>query len=291
MGLLTFVGRVVLVVLNIIFKLVSLTLIIAGFIVRFAHDWLKPKVQPVLGKISEAVKATYGTELDTDKFEMGSLVSTLCYVSIALGIALLAVSFIGCCGACCNFTTLMLVYAIVLIALLIGQAVAVVLTFATPDVIKKQMRSALSETMHDYDGIQGTTLAALGWNWAQQDFDCCGADSYKDFEEAASPYKDKDVHDNAPINGDMGDVVAPIACCKKLPTSAAARDSCAGKSGSLTDSESNWKYGCVDAIWERIMNSSTYFYLATVFCFVAQVVLIIFACLGYKNRGVTGGLV
>ena len=31
------------------------------------------------------------------------------------------------------------------------------------------MKSTLKETMKDYDGIKGTSVSALGWNWLQQE--------------------------------------------------------------------------------------------------------------------------
>lgn len=294
MGALTFAGRIILVVLNIVFIMASLALIIAGFVIRWAYSAIKPQVQEILKKIEDTAKTVYSdTNFNTDKFELGSLVSTLCYVCIAIGIVLLAISFIGCCGACCNLTTLMLIYAIILIAILACQVAAVIIAFAKPEVVKHQIKTNLKKTMSDYDGIKGTTISALGWNWAQQEFDCCGAESYKDFEDNSSPYKNAGINDNAPISATNGDVYAPVACCKTLPTTSAERTSCAGNGATPpSDTLSNYNTGCVDALWTKIMDrSSKYFYIAIAFCFAAQVVLIIFACLGYKNRGVTGGLV
>lgn len=52
---------------------------------------------------------TGDTGFNTDNFELGSLVGTICYIMIALGVVLLAISFVGCFGACCNLTTVILV--------------------------------------------------------------------------------------------------------------------------------------------------------------------------------------
>lgn len=293
MGLLTFAGRIVLVVVNIVFILVSLTLIIAGFIIRFAHEWLKPRLDSVLNKIESTVQEGYGdAEFSTDKFEFGSLVSTLCYIMIAAGVVLLAISFLGCCGACCSFTTVMLVYSIILIVILLAQVAAIILVFAKPDVVKDRMKSTLQDTMKDYDGIKGTSVSALGWNWVQQEFDCCGAEGYADFESKGSPYKDSGINDNAAMSGTTGDVRAPVACCKTLPTSDADRGTCAGDGGLPTEANSNLNKGCVDKVWSRVVEDNTLMFGIVVgICFLIQIVLIIFACLVFKNRGVTGGLI
>lgn len=71
-------------------------------------------------------------------------------------------------------------------------------------------------------------------------YHCCGAESYYDFESKGSPYKDANVNDNAAISGINGDVYAPVACCKTLPTSAAERDTCAGNGGMPSETDSNF---------------------------------------------------
>ena len=53
-------------------------------------------------------------------------------------------------------------------------------------------------------------------------FQCCGSKGYADFTD---DYKTKDG-----VN-----VLTPIACCKVLPTTTAARDACAGNSISSSD--------------------------------------------------------
>ncbi|XP_045209623.2 CD63 antigen-like [Mercenaria mercenaria] len=293
MGLLTFAGRIVLVVINIVFIIVSLTLIVAGFVIRFAHEWLKPSLDTVLNKIESTVKTAYGdASFSTDKFEFGSLVSTLCYIMIAAGVVLLAISFLGCCGACCSFTTIMLVYSIILIVILLAQVAVIILVFAKPVVIKDQMKSTLKDTMKDYDGIKGTSVSALGWNWVQQEFDCCGASNYMDFEQKGSPYKNTAVNDNAAMGGTDGNVGAPVACCKTLPSSDGERTTCAGNGAAPSETNSNLNKGCVDKVWTRVVEDNTlYFAIVVGVCFAIQIVLIIFACLVFKNRGIAGGLV
>ena len=48
-------------------------------------------------------------DIDLDNFDLGPMVSDLCTVIIVVGVALLVLAFVGCCGACCNSTTVMLV--------------------------------------------------------------------------------------------------------------------------------------------------------------------------------------
>lgn len=293
MGVLTFAGRIVLVVINIVFILLSLALIVAGFVIRFAHDWLRPKVSSVLEEIESKVQSAYGnSNFSMDDFEFGSLVGTLCYVMIAVGVVLLAIAFLGCFGACCSFTTIMLVYTIILVALLVGQVVLVILVFGAPDTIKVRIKESLEDTMGDYDGIQGTSVSAMGWNWMQQEYKCCGADDYQGFQNKGSTYKASNANDNAAIGGSNGNVEAPVACCKTLPSTAAERDTCAGNGAAPSETDSNLNTGCVDKVWEAVVEDNTvYFGLAVGFCFAFQIVLIFFAILVYKNRGVTGGLV
>ncbi|XP_060596324.1 tetraspanin-9-like [Ruditapes philippinarum] len=286
MGLLTFAGRIVLVVLNIIFILLSLTLVIGGFILRFAHETLRPIVKDVLDKINDASDDVYSTNINTDAFELGSVVSDIATVMIVLGLALLVLSFVGCCGACCNFTTIMLVYSIILIVILSAQVITIIICFGFPDEIKKRIRPAMRDSLDEYQGLRGSTINSLGWNWAMQEFSCCGPEDYTDFIGRGT-WKTAD--------GDGPNVITPTACCKTLPENSAGVATCAGN-GTKTISDiaalNNYNKGCVDAVWKRVVEDNDDYYLTVVaICFAAQIALIIFACLVYKDRGISGGLV
>ncbi|XP_053372516.1 tetraspanin-9-like [Mercenaria mercenaria] len=286
MGLLTFAGRIVLVVLNIIFILVSLALIIGGFILRFAHEWIRPTIKTVLDSISSAADKIYSTNIDTDKFELGSVVSDIATVMIVLGLVLLGLSFVGCCGACCNFSTIMLVYAIILIVILLAQVIVIIIAFAFPNEIKKRIRPVMKDSLDEYQGLKGSTVNSLAWNWAMQEFQCCGPDMYTDFNGKGS-WKS--------AAGDGVDVITPTACCKTLPSDTAGVANCAGdntKQIANITSMSNYDKSCIDAVWTRVVEDQTsYYYTVVGFCLLAQIVLIIFACLVYKDRGISGGLV
>ena len=47
-------------------------------------------------------------DFSTENFELGRLVNDIAVALIILGLVFLALSFVGCCGSCCNFTSIML---------------------------------------------------------------------------------------------------------------------------------------------------------------------------------------
>jgi len=54
------------------------------------------------------VIVTADVTFNLDVLDYGALLNDLALAMILSGIVLLAVSFLGCCSACCNFTTLAL---------------------------------------------------------------------------------------------------------------------------------------------------------------------------------------
>ncbi|KAL4229333.1 cd63 antigen [Mactra antiquata] len=287
MGLLTFAGRLVLVVVNIIFLLAALALVIGGFILRFASDVID--VEEILSQLNSASSSLFGEEVDTSNLDLGIMISALAIAMIVVGVFLLAISFIGCCSACYNFTTLMLVYAIILIVLLVAQLAVVILIYAVPNQFKDMIKTTSKETLVDYEGLRGTSTTSLGWNWVSRQYKCCGAENYHDFENKGNWKGNTGKPDGS-------DVVTPIVCCKNMPTDNAQKENCAGKDGVKGESDispnSNLNKGCVEEAWRVIVTESDAIFV-TVFavCVLAQIVLIFFAILGYKNRGVAGGLV
>ncbi|KAL4229332.1 hypothetical protein ACF0H5_012373 [Mactra antiquata] len=108
MGSLTFAGRVVLVVVNIIFLLAALALVICGFILRFAPGVID--VEDALSQLSSSSSSLFGEDVDTSNLDLGVMISAVAIAMIVIGVLFSALSFIGFFSACCNFTTLMLVY-------------------------------------------------------------------------------------------------------------------------------------------------------------------------------------
>lgn len=70
-------------------------------------------------------------------------------------------------------------------------------------------------------------------------YECCGAENYKDFEKKGSTFKNANANDNAAIGGSNGNVESPVACCKNLPTTAGDRSTCAGNGSPPSDTDSN----------------------------------------------------
>ncbi|XP_052803632.1 tetraspanin-1-like [Mya arenaria] len=293
MGLLTFAGRIILVVLNIFFLIAALALIVVGFIIKFANQYVQPLVQDALTLIESKTKTLYDSSYSLGNFEYTEVLNDLAIAMIVAGVVLGAVALVGCIGACCNLTTLALVYAIVLIAIFLAQVTLIILVYAVPGkVLKKYINEQLVTTLDGYQGLKATDTKSIGWNYAMQQFDCCGANDYTDFTSRTT-WKAYDE-----TNG-ITDLITPVACCKTLPEDSTAAAKCAGKnsdtnydSTSEIQSESNLFTGCTDGIWDSVINeNNARFIPVIVVVLICQLVLIIFAILIFKNRGITGGLV
>ncbi|XP_052803810.1 CD63 antigen-like [Mya arenaria] len=293
MGVLTIAGRIVLVVLNIILIIVSLLLIVFGFILKFGNEIVRPYIKETLESIENAAKNVYSdSDFNTEAFDIGAMLSDLTVVMIVVGVALLAFSFVGCCSACCNISTLALVYAIVLIVLLLAQVILVILVYAAPGLLKDNLNKGLDKTFDKYEGLKSKTTTSVGWNWAMQYYDCCGGRSYKDFENKGT-WKVNDA------TGQSFVLLTPVACCKALPGDGAGIDDCAGDTDNAAfdtiaeiSANSNAEKGCTEAIFKKVITDNNVGFLTVIGIFFAcQIALIIFAMLIFKDRGITGGLV
>ncbi|KAH3700276.1 tetraspanin-1-like [Dreissena polymorpha] len=288
MGLLTFVGRIVLTVLNTIFIMIALALVVCGFLLRFAHNLVKDKIQGVLDQLTKSVKDLSGVDLNTDNFELGTVVQAIAIAMIVVGVVVGAIAIVGYCSACCNISTLALVYAIVLIAILLVQVAGAVLVFARPELLKNYMTTGLKVSLKKYGGLEGTETETLVWNFAMQQFDCCGAGAYTDFNDNTAWKTSKEAN-----------VLTPIACCKSLPSTDAEVKECAGDSTDTSydavgeiAAKSNYNNNCVDRVWEKLVTLQQEKYWSAIgICWACQLAMIIFAILIFKDRGIKGGLV
>ncbi|KAH3700277.1 CD63 antigen-like [Dreissena polymorpha] len=287
MGLITFVGRVVLVVLNIIFLTVALALVVGGFILRFGHKIFQGTVDDILKQLESAANNVYGSGVSTDAFELGTAVSGLAVTMIIVGFVLLAFSFAGCCGACYNIKSLALMYAVVLGILLLIQVILIIFVFGGPDVLKKGLSKGLKASMNQYSGLKGTDTTTIVWNFAMRQFKCCGADGYADFADKGT-WKTNDMT----LSSGTVNVLTPVACCKELPAGLSDTKKCAGDSTDVAydnideiKDASNYDKGCVDAIWEKVVTLQTDKYGPVIaICWLCQIAMILFAVLVYKDK-------
>ncbi|KAK3587691.1 hypothetical protein CHS0354_042476, partial [Potamilus streckersoni] len=176
------------------------------------------------------------------------------------GIVLVALTIFGCCGGCYKVKCMLFLYGIILLVLLVAQIIVIGLLYGKNDIIKQPLKDGLK----DYKGLSGTDLLSVGWNIVMIQFQCCGVDSYKDFNDGNGWKNIK--------YGTLGafSLDSPIACCKTLPpTSASDLNDCAKKIP-IDETKSNGNTGCFKVIWDMSLGNISLSVSILVACGVFQ---------------------
>lgn len=122
--------------------------------------------------------------------------SLLPMVIIAVGAFLFLVAFVGCCGACKENYCLMITFAIFLSLIMLVEVAAAIAGYVFRDKVMLEFNKDFRQQMQNYRRDNRTTLAL---DKMQEDFKCCGAANYTDWESVPTVPKGQ-VPDSCCIN-------------------------------------------------------------------------------------------
>ncbi|WAR05008.1 TSN1-like protein [Mya arenaria] len=203
--------------------------------------------------------------VNVQDIDIGQVMINISIGLILGGLVLLGLSFLGCCGACCRFEFILYVYAVIIGVCLIGESVGVGLLYGKPSLVKDEARSSLSI----YKGLASDDVYSLAWNIVMIQFQCCGVDSYRDFNVSKS-WNRNPVPNDASLT-----LETPVACCKTLPSGTSQSEfQCALQYSSAT---SNGDQGCFDSIWKESLGNTAIAVPVLVVLAVIQILFIISA--------------
>jgi len=99
---------------------------------------------------------------------------------IIVGCVIFAVAFVGCCGAANESPCLIYTYAVLVTLILILQVGAAIAAYALKSDLRDEIKSKMEAGMTNYGkaGYEGVTNT---WDVIQDDLDCCGVNSYVDW--------------------------------------------------------------------------------------------------------------
>ncbi|XP_053408746.1 tetraspanin-18-like [Mercenaria mercenaria] len=267
-------ARLLLVLINIVFLLIGLAITVCGFILRYAKALYEPFLETGMNQLQKVLTETNLASFKVTDIDIGEVVMSLAIGLIIGGLVLVGISFLGCCGACCKVRFMLWLYAIVIIVFVVVEAVGIGLLYGKPDMVKGQLKSQMSE----YEGLKSEKVFSLGWNIIMIQFQCCGVDSYEDFDMSA-----QSKWNNPGISG-VTTLETPIACCKTLPSSQTATEFNCAMKATLTEDISNYKTGCYQTIWKSSFGNTAIAVPVLVICGIVQVLFIIFAIMVAKSE-------
>lgn len=238
-GLLT-AGRVFCVVINVLFLIIGLVLFVIGMIVKFGESMLKSYYEPVIESLEKSLQDAGYPDFKLD-FSLSDLVGTIPLAFILSGLFLLILTIFGLGGACCKVKCMLIAYVVMLSVVLVGQIVFMIIFYTKQELISGKMKDNLKEGIQsDFQGLNGTNVVSLGWNFINQEVKCCGVDGYTDFTNASqwiTTYYSYTLQ-------------TPLSCCKTLPSS--SNFTCAS---APTASNNYLNESCFDALWDKVLGN------------------------------------
>lgn len=266
MGVISLVGKIVLVVVNMLILLLSLALLACGVILIAGKDLYNSLLTSMEDQLKSGLTSA-GVSIDTSSFSISDLMLPLAYGVIALGLVMGALALLGCCGGCYTIKIVLVVYVIITGVMFVVQLVIVIVVYTDRSVFDSTAKSYIKGTLDDYAGIEGTDAKSLAWNALMNYEGCCGVDSYADFTGLTN-WPPTTIASTA-----VSDLKTPIMCCKTIPTVSTGY-ACATNAGA-SDSL-NWQStGCYDKLFD-LLTENTYVKIAFGLMLGFQFVLIFF---------------
>ncbi|XP_014677645.1 PREDICTED: tetraspanin-9-like [Priapulus caudatus] len=175
-------AKALLIIFNVIFWLSGATLLGIGI-------WLL--VEPDNQHFLEILKVP-----STDE-----MLKYAAYLLIAVGALVFVVGFFGCCGAIQESKCMLVTYFVCLIIILGCEIAAGILAVVYKDKIHMYLDDEVPDMLkNEYMKSEDQKGMTRAWDWVQQEQECCGFNSYKDY----------DGNTNLPRGYSF-----PLSCCKR----------------------------------------------------------------------------
>lgn len=212
-------GKCLLVTINILFMLLGLLFFAVGIILTVAADLFKKAATDQLREafkeiLQEAGSSDPDGQIDSLMEEFFALFKVLGIILLVLGIFMLLVTILGCCGACCMVKALLIIYVVIVALILIAEAVIVGLYISgeLDGAIKDGLKSRLRDKYEGPNALDSAESVAV--NAIQALVSCCGIDNYEDFNETSNWNRTTAV--TGPDNSTTYyvELVIPPTCCK-----------------------------------------------------------------------------
>lgn len=101
------------------------------------------------------------------------------HLLVAIGFIMMFVSIFGCIGALKESTAMINIYGVLLAMVFILEVAAAISAFALRGQVEEMVRRTINESMANYNDNPNVAQSV---DFMQQVLECCGVDSYKDWE-------------------------------------------------------------------------------------------------------------
>lgn len=250
MGALKRYGSTIIVLLNTFFGAIGLTLLVAGFFVKFATDYVDKYGKELISAFQSKLPEEIGNKLENIK--ISEFVGGAATAFIIVGVTILALVVWAYCGICCKSKWMLIVYAALLTAIFLCEATVAILFVSNRSIIDEKIKEPLMDALMLYEGSTSSSAISLAWNAIMGLLECCGVDGPDDFKKVTKwdhkldPSKFQELVP-LPMSTTPIAIKAPIVCANDKKK--AIRDIISSPASPSVD---YIQKGCYAAIWAKI---------------------------------------
>ncbi|UJR23574.1 hypothetical protein I4U23_026562 [Adineta vaga] len=264
--------RLLIILLNLTFVIIGgLFLAIGIFVMK------DPKMQQLRPLLSPDITVKYSQSLST--IEVSAI------ILIVIGGILLAIGFLGCCGAVKGFRFLHLLYAIIIGGIILAEIAFVVVYIVYQNRFKTEFANKLRESIVKYyvgPSINNSTSVnpiSLSWDIVQFNLQCCGAVNKSDYANTTSwnrtnPYQP------------TTNLTVPFTCCplsatknwNGIPANMSEANTCA------TTGVNVYSQGCYDRLIDLLFSYKNYVIIGGAIIGAVEIFAFLFAILLFCRK-------
>ncbi|XP_041372682.1 tetraspanin-18-like [Gigantopelta aegis] len=238
MSCLTEGGRFLLITLNVIFMIVGISVFACGILLKwFLGELLKNSIVKTM--VESAFREITKDSVVPNTLEFGPLTQGAALALMIIGGILFLLSFMACCGACCQWRPLLWLFSIFLVVFVIAEIVVFTLMLTPNSAIHLNARDALTDTLHlSYRPQTGDPFTATA-DLVMISMKCCGVSGPDDFFNMSLVYD---------VNGMEQETEVPPSCCSESVIQTVDYVDCAQN----PTTNNTFQIGCYDAMFVKV---------------------------------------
>jgi len=264
--------RLLIVLLNLAFVIVGIALIVIGIYVM--KDSKLQQIRPLL---SPDLTSKYSPSL--------SNIEIFAIILIVIGGVLLAIGFLGCCGAIKGFRVLHVFYAIIIGGIILAEIAIIIVYVINHNRFKSEFVHNLQESIVKYyvgmpmNNSIAMNSISLSWDLTQFNLQCCGAVNKDDYLHT------RNWNRTDPYDPDTN-LTVPFTCCPMnatrnwngLPINMTEATTCA------VTGINAYSQGCYDRLMGLLSTYKKYVIIGGIIAGVVEILAFLFTILLYCRR-------
>lgn len=263
--------RTILAIVNIIVGIIAAVILIFGAILTWSKDMAVKVISSVLHEILQKVDPNDTTLGDKIATELLNFCSNYGLVLFIFGAIIFCICVLGCVGACCKVSIIMIIYLALISAIVLVHAVLLIIYFTRKDIPASMLGKQLENLVMQYQSLMSKDGPSLTLGLLMPRFNCCGFKNGDDFKTSTN-FKRTDGYDGKIYST----ITYPIPCCKMDNAYKIIDATCPQ---SFTKANSNFDQGCEKPFEDMVLHYLDLVAYVSIGILLFNVLLIVFGVL------------